>query len=244
MYSEVDELKLYFGFDYQINEHITIRNPKVRDIVEFGEAEYFSLVSLLAATPSDFISPLADCGIDWEKLTDYEFFHSLISKWVSPESTKILLGDLNLQKMVLMKNKYDEIVMVGDNGLLIDANIYRIIADTIRKIHSLERNVRKAGNAFTKELMIEVDRDDRRRAAEKPFKSMLRNTVSAMINMPGFKYGLNEILDMPYMAFMDSVNRMLAIKRADTLSMGSVCGMADLSKIPKKDFNWLRDLAE
>lgn len=241
---EVDELKLYFGYDYQINKHITIRNPKVRDIVEYGEEEYFSLVSMLAATPSDFIAPLADCGIDWEKLTEYEFFHSLISKWVDPEATKILLGDLNLQKMVLMKNKYDEVVMVGENGLLIDANIYRIIADTIRKIHSLERNVRKAGNAYTKELMIDVDREDRRRSAEKPFKSVLRNTVSAMINTNGFKYGLNEILDMPYMAFMDSVNRTLAIKKADALSLGNVCGMADLSKVPKKEFNWLRDLTD
>ena len=123
-------------------------------------------------------------------------------------------------------------------------NIYRIIVDTIRKMHGLKKKVRKAGNKYTKEIMIEVDRNDREEAVKKPFESQLKNLVSAMINSAGFKYGLKEVRAMPYSAFMDSVNRVLAIKHADTLSMGGVSGMCDLSKIPKDQWNWLRDLEE
>lgn len=243
MNSEVDDLSLYFGDDYKVNDYITIHQPTVGEIAMFGEKRYLGLVHTLTCIPSDIMSLLWDGGVDWEEISEYELFYLFISKWISPDDSKILLGDLRLCDFNLFKNANGDVIM-KNRDIVIDMNIYRIIVDTVRKIHGLKKKVRKAGNKYTKELMIDVDRNDREEAAKKPFESQLKNLISAMINSSGFKYGLKEVREMPYSAFLDSVNRVLAIKHADTLSIGGVCGMADLSKIPKKEWNYFRTLDE
>jgi hypothetical protein len=49
---EVDELLLYFGDDYVINDKIRIHQPLIGEIVSC-EREYFSMVHTLTAIPSD-----------------------------------------------------------------------------------------------------------------------------------------------------------------------------------------------
>lgn len=49
---EVDELLLYFGDDYVINDNIRIHQPLVGEIVNC-ERNYFSMVHTLTAIPSD-----------------------------------------------------------------------------------------------------------------------------------------------------------------------------------------------
>jgi hypothetical protein len=49
---EIDELLLYFGDDYVINDQIRIHQPTIGEIVA-GEREYFSMVHTLTAIPSD-----------------------------------------------------------------------------------------------------------------------------------------------------------------------------------------------
>ncbi len=36
---DFDELQLFFGYDYIVNQYIKIKQPTVREIVEFGERE-------------------------------------------------------------------------------------------------------------------------------------------------------------------------------------------------------------
>lgn len=50
---DVDELQLYFGDDYIVNDKITIKQPCIGDIITCGEAAYFSMVHTLTAIPSD-----------------------------------------------------------------------------------------------------------------------------------------------------------------------------------------------
>ena len=38
---DVDDLKLYIGDDYVINENIKVLQPTIRQIAEFGEREFF-----------------------------------------------------------------------------------------------------------------------------------------------------------------------------------------------------------
>ena len=50
---EVDELKLYIGDDYVINDKIKVKQPTIRQIAEFGERDLFSVVHTITAIPSD-----------------------------------------------------------------------------------------------------------------------------------------------------------------------------------------------
>lgn len=50
---EIDQLQLYFGDPYVINNNITIFQPTVGEIMEYGEKKYYSVVHTLTAIPSD-----------------------------------------------------------------------------------------------------------------------------------------------------------------------------------------------
>lgn len=50
---EADALFLYFGDDYVINDKITISQPTIGMVADYGEAQYFSMVHSLTAIPSD-----------------------------------------------------------------------------------------------------------------------------------------------------------------------------------------------
>ena len=69
---EIDELKVYFGEDFQVNEYVSIRQPTVGEILQAGELSYYSMVNALTAVPSDYISQLHKLKIDWNEMTDFE----------------------------------------------------------------------------------------------------------------------------------------------------------------------------
>ena len=71
---EIDELQLYFGDDYVINDYITISQPSIGQVVDYGESSYFSTIYTLTAIPSDMKAPLWDMKIDWTELDDFELF--------------------------------------------------------------------------------------------------------------------------------------------------------------------------
>ena len=55
---EIDPLLLYFGDDYVVNDYITMHQPKIGEIVKYGEKQYYSMVQTLSAIPSDMKSQL------------------------------------------------------------------------------------------------------------------------------------------------------------------------------------------
>ena len=124
---DIDELSLYLGNDYHLNDYITIHQPTIGEVARFGEQKYLNLVHTLVCIPSDIISLLWDVGIDWEEMSEFELFYLFISRWVNPDDSKILLGDLRLCDFDLYKNENGEVIMRDKNGVIIDANIYRIL---------------------------------------------------------------------------------------------------------------------
>ena len=93
---QYDELQMFFGDDYKVSDYITIHQPTVGEIMEFGERRYYSMLTQLCAIPSDMKSTLWDVlEVDWNKMSDFELFafncHSL-----RPQDTSIILGDLDL----------------------------------------------------------------------------------------------------------------------------------------------------
>ena len=65
---------LAFGESYCINDWIKIKNPKISDIIRFGEKKYYQLAYAFTATPSDYKHQLFDIGRDYEEVDDYELF--------------------------------------------------------------------------------------------------------------------------------------------------------------------------
>lgn len=129
---QVDELKLYLGSSIKIASGITLLQPTIGEIANYNEAEYFSMASTLCATPSSMKVALDDMKLDYMKVEDFQLFMMLCQS-LTPEKTRLLLGDLDLTKFKPYQlTDSEEVVLangeVDDNGnpIIINQIIYEI----------------------------------------------------------------------------------------------------------------------
>ena len=91
----IDQLKLFRGEGYKINDKILIRQPTLEEIVNFGEQRYFGLVRTICSTPADRKVEIWDkLHVFWEKIDEYDLFISLFQTLQKSE-VSILFGDMD-----------------------------------------------------------------------------------------------------------------------------------------------------
>ena len=240
---EVDELSLYFGDPYVVNDYITITIPKIGEVVKYGERQYYSMVQTITAIPSEMKASLWDAGIDWTQITDFQLF-MMLAPTLPKDKTYILFGDLDFQAMKPFENKFNETIVLRnqDTGAVIDELAYGKITSYLCSAHNLTKKVEKAANEFTKKFMIDEDRQKLQHNAKQPYKSFLRPLISAVKCRQG--YTLDYVKNMGLFEFFDDLNRLQIIVNADALLQGSYSGMVDTSKIQKKNFDWCREITK
>jgi hypothetical protein len=240
---EVDELSLYFGDPYVVNEYITITIPKIGELVRYGERQYYSIVQTITAIPSEMKSQLWDMPqrIDWTQITNFELF-MMLAPTLPKDKTSIIFGDLDFQAMSPFENKQNGTIVLYNpkTGAVIDELAYGKIHSYLCSAHNLTKKVEKAANEFTKKFMIEEDRQKIKYNQKQPYKSFLRPLISAVKCRMG--YTLDYIKNMGLYEFMDDLSRLQIIVHSDALLNGSYSGMIDTKKIPKKDFDWTRSI--
>lgn len=236
----IDELQLYRGDNYKVNDYIIIRQPTLGEICDFGEQRYFYVVSTICATPSEYKVQLHDMGIDYEEIREFEFF-AMLSKTLTVEDTSIILGDIDLSNFMPMQDRETGEMVLYDvvNNFILDFLAYNLMTNFLRKMHGFKKIVDKAGNAATKRILIETEKRSLKRQKSKKYKSILVPLISSMVNCDHFKYNHSNVWDLPIYAFMDSVKRVQKIKNCDQLIQGAYSGNIDLKKIPREDLNWL-----
>ena len=147
---DVDDLKLYIGDDYIINDSIKVLQPTIRQIAEFGERDFFSVVHTVTAIPSDMKSQLWDMGLDWTEVDDFDLFVMLVQT-LTLDRTELLFGNIDLSKLRPYKhpNIEDEIILVDDgkvvsigkhDELYENVPMYRDIVD-LQKLEDQEHEV-------------------------------------------------------------------------------------------------------
>lgn len=236
-----DEMDLYFCREVPLNEKIVFHQPKIGQIVDFGEQRYFSVAKTLVTIPSDLKPELQDMGIDYEEVSDFDLFCMLTAK-LRPEDTHLLLGDLDFRKFKLcVDSSNDEKVLYDEStGTIIDRRIHMFISKYVCKLHGFKPKVEHAANKYTKKVLIEDDRQRKLMEAKKPYESPLLPIISSLINSPGFKYDSKSILDIGYYELQDSLKRIQLIKSTDALLHGMYSGMIKTDGIKQKDLNWTR----
>ena len=239
---DVDELQLYIGDDYVINDHIRVLQPTIRQIAEFGEKEFFSVVHTVTAIPSDMKSQLWDLGIDWMEVDDFELF-VMLSQTLTPDRTQLLFGDLDFTKLKPYNHPHveGEIILADkETGVLIDKMIYLRIVSYLRKAFNITPKVEKAANKMTKKILIEEDRKKIEFNKDKPFKSFLLPLISSVKVKQG--YTKDYVLNMGYVEFMNDVARLQVIHNADHLLSGVYAGTIDMKRLNKAELNWMKEL--
>lgn len=238
---DVDQLQLYFGDDYVINDKIKISQPTIGDIVDFGEAQYFNVIYTITAIPSDMKSQLWDLGIDWMEIEDFDLF-VMLAPTLPIEKTKLLFGDLDFTKLKLYKNRENGDILLADldTGVKIDKMIYLRIVNYLRKVHNITPKIERAANKTTKQILIDEDRMRIQTNKEKPFKSYLLPLISSVKVRMG--YTKDYVRNEGFVEFFDDVSRLQIIHNADHLLSGCYAGTIDTKKINKADLNWLREI--
>ena len=238
---DIDELKLLFCEPIQLNDKITLYQPTIGDIVDFGERQYYSTIHMLTCIPSDMKSQLFDMGIDWEEIPDFDLF-IMLTRTITHEQTKLVFGDMDLSKMDIEQDPISKTIRLHDTekDIVIDQLVYLKIMEYLRKLHSISPKVERAGNKATKKILIELDREKIQKASKEPYKSQLKELISGVMRFPGFKYKMCELKQCGLYEFMDSVQGAQIYISSTALLQGSYSGMIDTSGIDKKAFNWMR----
>ena len=237
---DVDELQLYFGDDYIINDYIKIHQPSIGEVVKYGEASYFSTIHTITAIPSDMKSMLWDMGIDWVMMEDFDLF-MLLSQTLTLDRTSLLFGDLDFSQLKPYPNSVNgDIVLANkETGIIIDKMIYLRIVSYLRKLHNITPKIEKAANEMTKKILIEEDRNKSRLNQEKPFKSYLLPLVSSVKTKQG--YTKEYVRNMGLYEFFDEISRLSIIDNSNHLLSAAYAGTIDMKKINKNEFNWMRE---
>ncbi len=243
----LDELQIYRGSDISIVPGITIHQPTLGEICDFGERKYFSIIHNITSVGADLKWQLWDAGIDYTKITDYELFYNLLIKNMSDEDTSLIFGDLNFNKFKIYEqtnNDITEVVLYDrDNEIIINEYVYTMIVSILREIHKINRNNEVPGTTSTKLALIEDARDEYNINKNKKYQSYLKNLISTMTNCEGFKYNHSNVWDMKINAFMDAVRRVIKIRDAFILyQSGHFAYGVDLKKIDNKKLDWIGEL--
>lgn len=239
----IDQLKLFRGEGYKINDKILIRQPTLEEIVDFGEQRYFGLVRTICSTPADRKVEIWDkLHVFWEKIDEYDLFISLFQTLQKSE-VSILFGDMDFTTFKLgTQTGLPDLVLKNKDQVVIDRAIHKLMTDYLRQIHKLKKNVDTGFNDATRKIMIEDDRDEMELQMQKPFQSLLLPLISSLTNCPEFKYRWDDVWTLPIGVFMDSVERVQKHKSYNFVMQGIYSGCVDMKKLDKNVLHWMGDL--
>ena len=244
-----DPLKMYFREDYFV-KGIRIVQPTINDILNMGESKFYSGLSPFLYNSTSIRVMLWDLPqrIDWCNVKDIEVFGILKNMTNTDNSAiRLLFPDYRIEHMQLMQlneknsNECQLFLYDEENDFVLNESEYMEIAEYIRTLLNIHPKIEKAKGKTTKQWMIDEDKMNMAQRDEKNTSTLLP-LISACINHPGFKYKLQELRDVGIYEFMDSVQRLQIYESTIALLGGSYSGFADMSKVPKEQFNFMRDI--
>ena len=222
-----------------VNDKIKIYVPTVGEIIEC-EDDYYSLVSILTAMPIDFMVQLDDLGIDFTSINEYDLLLILFPELKSKD-TSMIFGDLDLSGFELMVNQQNNNIVLRDelNDITIDRSVYGMISNTLRKIHSLERDRRKPANEEAKKFMLERARKKLRRNKNKYRDSQLESFIISLVNAEQFKYDFEGTRELSIYQFNVSVRQIIKKTDYEHLMFGVYSGSISAKDVKNDDLIWL-----
>ena len=230
---------LLYGSSIPVTEQISITVPTVGDILDH-EDDYYAMVSMLTAMPIDFMVQLDDMGVDFTTINDYELFLILFGT-IREMDTRLIFGDLDLKRFELAKHIESGMPVIYDEAddIVIDRVVHTKIANALREMHHLEKDVRKPGNQEAKEYLLERARKKLKRRKRRKEKSQLQQLIVAMVNTEQFKYDFRGVRDLTIYQFNESVRQIQHKIDYDNKMHGIYAGTVDPKKINQDDLNWL-----
>lgn len=231
-------LNFLYRKEYKINDHIIVRIPTVEEVLE-DEDSYYGIVSSFVSTPFDMMVALDDAGIDPNSINDYELFVLLFSSMKDQDTSRIL-KDIKLSEFQMMVNPQNNtLVFRNSQGAIIDRGIHAQIATTLRKIHHMKRNYRRAGNKEAQDYLLERERRRRSNRSRRLQDSQLEQSILALVNTKEFSYNFETVLGLTIYQFNESLLQINRKIEYDNLMRGVYAGTIDAKKLGQDALTWL-----
>ena len=236
-----DDSFLIRGKDFKVSDTVTVFNPKVGDILDFGELNYYRAVSAFVCSPQDFKVQLFDMGVDFESLNRFEFFFTVQLRGITSEVSSILFGDVDFGKLDLYVNPITGDKMLKYDDVVFDELSYTLISEFIRRINDLPiQKPEKYLDEATKRYVLETERNNmRHKKKDESFKPQLLPIVSALVNSGHTSYTYDSIMDVRISQLYDSVKRVQKIMHYGDVMGGLYAGTLQQDKLNLAEINWL-----
>lgn len=252
--------------EFAIRDWLVITIPKLGEYRSgTNSADISSIVSLFTATPSLHMLELEDMGLDFTKISDYEFFLRLFySMFVLPHQTDLLIQQGQMQESERMKKinssvifkgtDFYECVIIERNGkklicdpngkTIIDEFIYLQTSSAICEIFAIKKYKRKPANEIAKNYILEREREKAQRAKKRKdneFQNKLDGEIVALVCHPGFLYNFETINNLTIYDFNVCVKQIVKKEQYDNYMLGAYGGFGTikLDKIAEDKLNWL-----
>ena len=223
-----------------INDHINVVIPTVGEILD-NEDAYYGLLSMFTAMPIDYMVQLDDAGIDFSTLNSWELFLLLFNA-IRIQDTSLVISGIDLSKFQMAINEQNGMVVLLDveNDIMIDSAIHEMIANALRKIHHLEKDIRKPANEEARKYLIERARIKQRRNRNRKENSQLEMLIVAMVNTEQYKYDYEGTRNISIYQFNESVRQIIHKVDYDHRMYGVYTGTISAKDLSQDDLNWLR----
>lgn len=236
---------------YKINDHITIRIPKVDEIwgsENSHEKEYLAMASLFIQTPTDMMIELDDMGLDWTEISEYELFVITMIAFlkdtnVSSMMWNSLFVDLDYTNISIQldKNGTNYIFINSSGDVIFDKKIYELISDALCNIlfTTKNREYAKVPEKDTRRYILDRARLKRKRRLERldnnntetTSSSVLDGIILFLVNHRDFKYDFETVKKLSVYDLYASFKQINKNQEIDGLMTGYWYGNVDLSKI-------------
>lgn len=252
-----DKLQMFFGMPYVVDIEgvkgvITITQPTLRLLVEFGEKRFYSNLNPFVSNTTTHRLPLWEAGVDWNEITNFDLF-CILYQSVEDEFAEMIFGEgFSFSSFELYEKSYDEenkevVLYSKELDVEINAEVYDHISQYLQSVFKIFPEEKKTKDATLKRWFIQKDERELEIQRKKEAKGEIESPsilplISACLNHSGFKYNSKQILDINIYEFYDSVQRLQLYESATAVMKGMFSGFVDTSKIKPDEYNFMKDI--
>lgn len=247
----MDNLDLLLGKPLTLGD-LTVRHPKISDVLELGESFVFSAINIFTLKPSDLMVELYDSGMDYRKVKPYDVFILLCGETLSRTEDGSVTWNVDSQiskqigwltgvnDFVLSASGEDLFLISPSTGLKIDIGVYTQIRKYFMDMNGrTEAEQYNPGNDTTMKFLVEQERKKRAREAKRGPQSFLAPQISSLVWVSGRSF--EDIYKLYLYQFFDGLLRISKIKSYDNVCFGYYAGNIDTSSFNKikESLNWM-----
>ena len=247
----MDNLDLLLGKPLVLG-NLTVRHPKISDVIELGESFVFSAINIFTLKPSDLMVELYDSGIDYRNTKPYDVFILLCGetldrgddgeiRWNRDSQVSKQLGWLTgIEDFMLSSDGENLFLTSPSTGAKIDIGVYTQIRKYFMDMNNRsEKETYNPGNDTTMKFLIEQERKKRKREEKRGHISYLAPQISSLVWASGRSF--EDVYNLYLYQFFDGLLRINKIKSYDNVCFGYYAGNIETSSFNKvkESLNWM-----